>query len=179
MAFKLQTLFKPTLICFFTFIFSASASATTSLYHKFQACAPRNCGHGPDISSPFWIDGVHEPSCGHPDFKIECNDQNHPVLEISDENYIVEDIIYQNCSSRLVSTAAYGDKHSQDCSHCEQSDVYCSFENNQLKCYCSDGSHFKSCKHGILGCVSFYGLLCYLRLKRLFCLNLMNLLSIN
>ncbi|XP_031736152.1 LEAF RUST 10 DISEASE-RESISTANCE LOCUS RECEPTOR-LIKE PROTEIN KINASE-like 1.2 isoform X1 [Cucumis sativus] len=105
MASKLQVLFKPTLVCLFTLIFSTSASVT------FKDCEPRNCGHGPVIEYPFWIDGVQDSSCGYPDFKIKCS-RDYPVLEISDDIFIVEDIFHQTKSFLLVSAAAYDDPHS-------------------------------------------------------------------
>ncbi|XP_022933864.1 LEAF RUST 10 DISEASE-RESISTANCE LOCUS RECEPTOR-LIKE PROTEIN KINASE-like 1.2 [Cucurbita moschata] len=103
MASKLQILFKPTLFCFLTFIFSTSAVPD----HKLNPCPPKSCGYGPNISYPFWIDGVHEPSCGDPDFKIKCNEYQYPVLEISDEDFIIQNIFPQNHSFLLASAAAY------------------------------------------------------------------------
>lgn len=104
MALNSQTLFKSTLFYFFTFIFS-----TSSLDDKSKLCAPTNCGHGPDIAYPFWIDGVHDSSCGLPDFEIKCNDLHYPVLEISDEDFIIKNIFPQTHSFLLVTAAAYKD----------------------------------------------------------------------
>ncbi|KGN64148.2 hypothetical protein Csa_014292 [Cucumis sativus] len=75
-------------------------------YQKFEACAPKSCGNGPNISYPFWIAHSHSPFCGFPSFRISCKDEN-PIIRISNEDYIIRDISYKNHSFLLTNDAVY------------------------------------------------------------------------
>lgn len=69
---------------------------------RYEACKPRNCGNGPDISYPFQIIDENNPDyCGYPGFELSCKG-NKPVYLTSQSEYIVESIFYQNPSIRLV-----------------------------------------------------------------------------
>ncbi|XP_030455397.1 LEAF RUST 10 DISEASE-RESISTANCE LOCUS RECEPTOR-LIKE PROTEIN KINASE-like 1.2 [Syzygium oleosum] len=68
---------------------------------QYEACVPRNCGYGPNISYPFWISGLQESYCGYPNFEINCK-EIYPVLNFSDGEFIVKDIFYANHSFLLV-----------------------------------------------------------------------------
>ncbi|XP_062158440.1 LEAF RUST 10 DISEASE-RESISTANCE LOCUS RECEPTOR-LIKE PROTEIN KINASE-like 1.2 isoform X3 [Alnus glutinosa] len=95
-------------ILFIIFIFTNLANLTLSLNQKFQACTPRACGNGPNISYPFWIQDEQQPFCGYPNFGITCNEQN-PVLEISNDEYIIKDIFHSNQSLLVANAAVYKD----------------------------------------------------------------------
>ncbi|XP_059454407.1 LEAF RUST 10 DISEASE-RESISTANCE LOCUS RECEPTOR-LIKE PROTEIN KINASE-like 2.1 [Corylus avellana] len=95
-------------ICILFIIFTNLAKRALSVNQKFQDCAPRGCGNGPNISYPFWILDEQESFCGYPSFGITCNEQN-PVLKISNDEYIIKDIFYSNHSLLLANAAAYRD----------------------------------------------------------------------
>jgi hypothetical protein len=95
-------------ILFIIFIFTNLANLTLSLNQKFQACTPRACGNGPNISYPFWIQDEQQPFCGYPNFGITCNEQN-PVLEISNDEYIIKDIFHSDQSLLVANAAVYKD----------------------------------------------------------------------
>ncbi|XP_057765838.1 LEAF RUST 10 DISEASE-RESISTANCE LOCUS RECEPTOR-LIKE PROTEIN KINASE-like 1.2 isoform X1 [Salvia miltiorrhiza] len=74
--------------------------------HQYEACAPTNCsGGGPSISFPFFLPTVQESYCGYPGFAIRCRD-GLPLLHLSEDEYIVEDIFYSNRSLHVFNAAA-------------------------------------------------------------------------
>ncbi|XP_016899332.2 LEAF RUST 10 DISEASE-RESISTANCE LOCUS RECEPTOR-LIKE PROTEIN KINASE-like 1.2 isoform X2 [Cucumis melo] len=93
----------PFLLIIFFIIFNCQ---TLSLDQKFEACAPKSCGNGPNISYPFWIAHSHSPFCGFPSFRIACKDEN-PIIRISNDDYIIRDISYKNHSFLLTNAAVY------------------------------------------------------------------------
>ncbi|CAL5445198.1 unnamed protein product [Camellia sinensis] len=93
-------------IIFIFIIFSVLANETLSVDPNFEACMPRNCGNGPNISYPFWITNLHESYCGQPNFEITCNGGN-PVVTISDDDYVIEEIFYTNNSFLLPNSMVY------------------------------------------------------------------------
>ncbi|GFZ00289.1 receptor serine/threonine kinase-like protein [Actinidia rufa] len=58
-----------------------------------------SCG-SQSISFPFWIHGDQEPYCGYPGYELTCQN-DHPVLLIPDNNYMVPQIFYHNQSIRI------------------------------------------------------------------------------
>ncbi|KAK8574288.1 hypothetical protein V6N13_097273 [Hibiscus sabdariffa] len=84
------------------------ATETRSADSHFEACMPRSCGNGPNISYPFWIFGEHESFCGYPNFEITCEEKD-PILKISDETYIIRDIFYNNNSLLVVNAVVHED----------------------------------------------------------------------
>ncbi|KAK1565081.1 hypothetical protein Q3G72_018272 [Acer saccharum] len=87
-------------------IFTSLANHTLALDPHFEACAPKTCGNGLNISYPFWISGKQQSYCGYPNFEITCGDEE-PILSISEEDYIIKNIFYANNSLLLASAAAY------------------------------------------------------------------------
>ncbi|KAL7160903.1 hypothetical protein ACSBR2_041528 [Camellia fascicularis] len=87
-------------------IFSVFANETLPVDPNFEASMPRNCGNGPNISYPFWITNLHESYCGQPDFEVTCNGGN-PVVAISDDDYVIEEIFYTNNSFLLANSIVY------------------------------------------------------------------------
>ncbi|KAK7275280.1 hypothetical protein RIF29_16391 [Crotalaria pallida] len=88
-------------------LFSFSLSSTTTLCTidpKFQACEPKTCGNGQNITYPFYIKGKQEPFCGYPGFVLTCDLNNgFPIITstLSSQQYIVDEIFYDNQSVRV------------------------------------------------------------------------------
>lgn len=97
--------FKRTPFVFIIF-FIISTPLTLSLDQKFEACAPKSCGEGPNISYPFWISHSHKPFCGYPGFGISCKDE-YPILRISNDDHIIREISYQSHSFSVANAAVY------------------------------------------------------------------------
>ncbi|KAL5726456.1 hypothetical protein ACHQM5_009498 [Ranunculus cassubicifolius] len=68
-----------------------------SVDENFEACLPINCGQGPNISYPFWIDGRQNSKCGFPGFGLSCKDRE-PILRHSEEEYSISEIEYTDQS---------------------------------------------------------------------------------
>ncbi|XP_043694638.1 LEAF RUST 10 DISEASE-RESISTANCE LOCUS RECEPTOR-LIKE PROTEIN KINASE-like 1.2 [Telopea speciosissima] len=98
-------LMNTTLFLLLLLLFSAVIQEAKSVDPKFEACEPQSCGHGPNISFPFWIPLVHKNYCGNPGYEITCLD-NEPTLLITDENYLIRDIFYANHSLLMVNSEA-------------------------------------------------------------------------
>ncbi|KAM0980110.1 hypothetical protein ACFX13_016134 [Malus domestica] len=92
-----------------TIIFTTFANRAFSIDRSFERCEPQKCGHGPNISYPFWLSGNQDSFCGYPSFKITCNGR-FPVLSISGDEYIVKEIFYSNHSFVLANAAAVYDE---------------------------------------------------------------------
>ncbi|NP_001333682.1 protein kinase superfamily protein precursor [Solanum lycopersicum] len=60
-----------------------------------------NCRYGPRISFPFYIEDVQESYCGYPGFGLNCSEQGFPVVHIAGNEYVVEDIRYQDHTFQL------------------------------------------------------------------------------
>ncbi|KAG6745812.1 hypothetical protein POTOM_050322 [Populus tomentosa] len=87
-------------------LFTYLATQTVSHDPKSHSCEPKNCGAGPNISYPFWLSQEQESFCGYPHFMLNCS-HKRPVLAISNDCYIIEDIFYANNSMRVVNAAVY------------------------------------------------------------------------
>lgn len=72
---------------------------------RYEACQPKNCGNGPNISYPFQIIDENIDFCGYPGFEVACED-NKPIYSTSstESDYIIEDIFYDSHSFRLVNS---------------------------------------------------------------------------
>ncbi|PON86969.1 Wall-associated receptor kinase, C-terminal [Trema orientale] len=68
---------------------------------SYVACKPRNCGSGPNISFPFYVDGAGADFCGLKGFRITCQEST-PIFRTPRGPYIVANISYENQSVRLV-----------------------------------------------------------------------------
>jgi len=72
-----------------------------SIDPKFVDCEAKACGNQ-SISYPFYIKGLQESYCGYPGFGITCNNTiGFPILNLSNTEYIIEEIFYQNHSLRV------------------------------------------------------------------------------
>ncbi|GAV65852.1 Pkinase domain-containing protein/GUB_WAK_bind domain-containing protein/WAK_assoc domain-containing protein [Cephalotus follicularis] len=75
---------------------------------RYLACfEPKTCGDGQIISFPFYIEDHQEPFCGYPGFNISCNNNGNPVLKLSDDSYIIQQIFYKNQSLRVTNAAVF------------------------------------------------------------------------
>ncbi|GMN38608.1 hypothetical protein TIFTF001_007846 [Ficus carica] len=93
---------KPQLHAWITALFCCLlAKSVASADSRYEACEPRNCGTGPNISYPFYLEGVGADYCGFQSFRIS-SEQNRPTFRTSRGPYVVSDIDYQNNSIRLV-----------------------------------------------------------------------------
>ncbi|KAL9355177.1 hypothetical protein Peur_053147 [Populus x canadensis] len=87
------------------FLLEKKASCTDP---QFLACNPESCGDGQNINFPFYIQNKQEPSCGYPGFSLSCNNKGKPVLKLSNNEYIIHEIYYQNHSLRVSNAAVFG-----------------------------------------------------------------------
>ncbi|XP_065637308.1 LEAF RUST 10 DISEASE-RESISTANCE LOCUS RECEPTOR-LIKE PROTEIN KINASE-like 1.2 isoform X1 [Quercus suber] len=72
----------------------------------FQACSARKtCGDGQAIRFPFYIQDKQNSSCGYPGFNLSCNNNGHPTIIISNKNYTINEIFYQNETLRVSNSA--------------------------------------------------------------------------
>ncbi|XP_019056017.1 PREDICTED: LEAF RUST 10 DISEASE-RESISTANCE LOCUS RECEPTOR-LIKE PROTEIN KINASE-like 1.2 [Nelumbo nucifera] len=90
-------------------LFSTLVRKTQSADPKFEDYEPRNCGKGPNISYPFWIPSLQKSYCGYPNFEITCKNRQ-PVLNMSDDDYLIKDIFYGNHSLLVVNAWALGNE---------------------------------------------------------------------
>ncbi|XP_037492095.1 LEAF RUST 10 DISEASE-RESISTANCE LOCUS RECEPTOR-LIKE PROTEIN KINASE-like 1.2 [Jatropha curcas] len=97
------------------FFFTLASHSSSMEDQKFQACAPTTCGQGPKITYPFYLSQVQKPFCGYPNFDIICNDDDYPVLKISNDDYIIKDIYYNNQSFLVASASVYEEEGEDSC----------------------------------------------------------------
>ncbi|XP_031248232.1 LEAF RUST 10 DISEASE-RESISTANCE LOCUS RECEPTOR-LIKE PROTEIN KINASE-like 2.5 isoform X3 [Pistacia vera] len=87
--------------CIFTTFFFLARTALGTVQHNNEACVPKSCGDGLNISYPFYIHDKQESSCGHPEFQLSCNNQGNPILNINSTDYTIHQIFYTNQSFLL------------------------------------------------------------------------------
>ncbi|KAJ8570177.1 hypothetical protein K7X08_006754 [Anisodus acutangulus] len=75
---------------------------------QFVACYPVSCRYGPRISFPFYIQDEQESYCGYPGFGLNCSVQGFPVVHIAENEYIVENISYQDHIFKLKNSVFNG-----------------------------------------------------------------------
>ncbi|KAF3431900.1 hypothetical protein FNV43_RR26636 [Rhamnella rubrinervis] len=97
---ELLQLYKIT-ISFFIIFLLFHVQSVVSADPRYEACEPRNCGTGPNISYPFYIHGAGVDFCGQPGFKVLC-EENKPIYSTTRGPYVVKDISYTNQTFRLV-----------------------------------------------------------------------------
>ncbi|XP_049356812.1 LEAF RUST 10 DISEASE-RESISTANCE LOCUS RECEPTOR-LIKE PROTEIN KINASE-like 1.2 [Solanum verrucosum] len=82
-------------LCVFCFILQIDKCCAVD--PQFVVCNKSvNCRYGQRISFPFYIQDVQESYCGYPGFGLNCSEQGFPVVHITGNEYIVEDISYQD-----------------------------------------------------------------------------------
>ncbi|XP_042000618.1 LEAF RUST 10 DISEASE-RESISTANCE LOCUS RECEPTOR-LIKE PROTEIN KINASE-like 1.2 isoform X2 [Salvia splendens] len=90
--------------------------------YRYEACAPTNCGKGPNISFPFFLRSSQPSYCGYPGFEINCTNRS-PLLRLSENEYIIEDIFYQNRSVHVFNAAALFLSSSNEINNCSESEI--------------------------------------------------------
>ena len=97
------------IIIFFSLVPQKSLGA---LDPYFQTCSVhKDCGDGLAIRFPFYIQDKQNSSCGYPRFNLSCNNNGHPTILISNNNYTIHEIFYQNETLR-VSNSAFSNPNS-------------------------------------------------------------------
>ncbi|KAA8532671.1 hypothetical protein F0562_032704 [Nyssa sinensis] len=101
---SLSTLIASLNLSIVTFFFFPENSVCVDT--RYEACLPKNCGDGQNISFPFWIKDVQESYCGYPDpgFGLTCQN-GRPILHIPNNDYVVQEIFYHNQSFRVHNAA--------------------------------------------------------------------------
>ncbi|KAL2546264.1 putative serine/threonine-protein kinase [Forsythia ovata] len=72
---------------------------------QYEACAPKSCGNGPNISFPFYIPGLQESYCGLQGFEVNCSINGFPVLHLPGKDVLVRNISYHNRTFRVYDDA--------------------------------------------------------------------------
>ncbi|XP_047338407.1 LEAF RUST 10 DISEASE-RESISTANCE LOCUS RECEPTOR-LIKE PROTEIN KINASE-like 1.2 [Impatiens glandulifera] len=104
----LNSLLQSIFIVFFVVVVVRGRSSNTS----FDVCEqfePKNCGKGPNINYPFWILNSNNSHCGNPKFAVTCDEQNHTIIDLSGEEYIIKDVFYSNNSFLIANSKVYND----------------------------------------------------------------------
>ncbi|KAL6529212.1 hypothetical protein OROGR_014835 [Orobanche gracilis] len=78
---------------------------SSGAHYQYEACGPKNCGKGPNISFPFYVPGRQESYCGYPGFDLKCSDEGFPLLRLSENDYAVENFSYRDRSFRVYDAA--------------------------------------------------------------------------
>ncbi|XP_049402942.1 LEAF RUST 10 DISEASE-RESISTANCE LOCUS RECEPTOR-LIKE PROTEIN KINASE-like 1.2 [Solanum stenotomum] len=87
-------------LCVFCFILQLDKCSAVD--PQFVVCNKSvNCRYGPRISFPFYIEDVQESYCGYPGFGLYCSEQGFPAVHIAGNEYVVEDIRYQDHTFQL------------------------------------------------------------------------------
>ncbi|PIA33388.1 hypothetical protein AQUCO_04100074v1 [Aquilegia coerulea] len=74
---------------------------------NYLACnQPFKCGDIENITYPFWTSDRPE-NCGHPDFKLECPDDNSAEIEFQSQTYRVVSIDHDDQKLRLATTTSW------------------------------------------------------------------------
>ncbi|KAM7277021.1 hypothetical protein ACFE04_018887 [Oxalis oulophora] len=92
-------MFVAMLLLFFT---RKASSTTDPMYLTCKESEPKSCGNGINISFPFYIRGQQDPSCGYPGFDLTCDSKGRPILTMSENNYIIQYISYENETLNLL-----------------------------------------------------------------------------
>ncbi|KAJ4709885.1 LEAF RUST 10 DISEASE-RESISTANCE LOCUS RECEPTOR-LIKE PROTEIN KINASE-like 2.1 [Melia azedarach] len=101
-----------------SFVFIALLLFSTALADvdpHYLACVPKSCDDGQIINFPFYIKNQQEPFCGYPGFQLSCNEKGNPVLNLSNNVYIVHQIFYDNQSLRVSDAAVSGTNNNDLC----------------------------------------------------------------
>ncbi|PWA63402.1 Concanavalin A-like lectin/glucanase, subgroup [Artemisia annua] len=83
------------------FIFLVFLKSPFCLAQLYEDCAPQNCGDGVNVSFPFYIGGLQRSYCVYPGFKLDCNNNGSLIIQISGNDYSVEDIDYSGVNMVL------------------------------------------------------------------------------
>ncbi|KAK9998272.1 hypothetical protein SO802_017875 [Lithocarpus litseifolius] len=103
---------SPLIILCILFVSLVPKKSVGAVDPYFQACSVRKtCGDGQAIRFPFYIKDKQNSSCGYPGFNVSCNNNGHPTILISNNNYTIHEIFYQTEKLR-VSNSAFSNPNS-------------------------------------------------------------------
>ncbi|KAG4984533.1 hypothetical protein JHK87_029282 [Glycine soja] len=105
--FILRPLSSPLIFSYIILFYLLAKNTSCDVDPNFLACPPTTCANNnQSISYPFYIEGKQEPFCGNPGFGISCGPNGFPILNLSNTQYIIHQIFYENQTLR-VSNAAF------------------------------------------------------------------------
>ncbi|XP_022878472.1 LEAF RUST 10 DISEASE-RESISTANCE LOCUS RECEPTOR-LIKE PROTEIN KINASE-like 1.2 [Olea europaea var. sylvestris] len=90
-------------LCIFCIILVAKQSFCVD--YRYEACVPKSCGNGPNISFPFYIHDKQESYCGFPGFELNCTNSGYPVLHLQGKDVMVQNISYETRILRVYDAA--------------------------------------------------------------------------
>ncbi|KAL2324127.1 hypothetical protein Fmac_023185 [Flemingia macrophylla] len=102
--FTLKPFSSPLILSYIILFHLLATNSSCSVDPKYEACPPKSCGNQ-SISYPFYIDGIQNPFCGYPGFGISCDPKGFPTINLSDTQYIIHQILYQNKTLRVSNLA--------------------------------------------------------------------------
>ncbi|XP_020225299.1 LEAF RUST 10 DISEASE-RESISTANCE LOCUS RECEPTOR-LIKE PROTEIN KINASE-like 1.2 isoform X2 [Cajanus cajan] len=102
--FILKPFSSPLILSHIVLFYLIATNISCSVDPKFDACPSKTCGNQ-NISYPFYIQGIQEPFCGYPGFGISCDPSGFPILNLSNTQYIIHQIFYQNKTLRVSNLA--------------------------------------------------------------------------
>ena len=82
-------------------LYSLLAEAAVSAEPSSEACKPRNCGSGPNISFPLNFEGSGDDSSGLGGFGVVC-ESNKPISYTSRGPYIIKPFLPQVLGRKLI-----------------------------------------------------------------------------
>ncbi|KAL8266849.1 hypothetical protein R6Q59_004193 [Mikania micrantha] len=88
------------LLFLFFFLFNPSFC----LDPLYESCVPKDCGDGFNITYPFFINNLQDPSCGYPGFNLTCKNGS-TILQISGNDFTVKEIDRNKRQIRLQNAA--------------------------------------------------------------------------
>ncbi|KAL2602495.1 hypothetical protein AAZV13_10G230100 [Glycine max] len=104
--FILRSLSSPLILSYIIIFYLLAKNTSCGVDPKFLACPPTTCANNnQSISYPFYIQGKQEPFCGNPGFGISCGPNGFPILNLSNTQYIIHQIFYENQTLRVSNTA--------------------------------------------------------------------------
>ncbi|KAJ0039205.1 hypothetical protein Pint_22100 [Pistacia integerrima] len=108
---------------------------------KYEACAPINCGLGPNISYPFYVKDAGEEFCGHPVPRDEAVNWSRIACEylvtapVQLEESEVNRTIYSFDYVKLLKDGFTLKWTGRSCAGCRNSGGRCGFEEDKNVCF--------------------------------------------
>ncbi|KAF2295570.1 hypothetical protein GH714_033217 [Hevea brasiliensis] len=87
-------------------LYLAFGRAILDIGSKVPGMCTNNLWQRPQNKLPFFLSNVQDAFCGYPNFDITCKHE-YPVLGISNDDYIIKDIFYNNQTFLVASAVAY------------------------------------------------------------------------
>ncbi|KAG8382866.1 hypothetical protein BUALT_Bualt05G0123800 [Buddleja alternifolia] len=87
------------------YLILASQHKSFAVDSMFESCYPENCGNGPVIIFLFFIPGLQYTYYGYPGFTLNCYNNDFPLLQLPENNYVVECIYCERNSFHVYDEA--------------------------------------------------------------------------